>query len=460
MPHQEKMSSVDSMWFHMDEPNNHMVITGVMWWEQPVPRSSLVSVLRARLVERFWRFRARVVPGHLPLAGPSWEEVAGFDVSDHVEDAKLPAPADEAALQAFIGERMGEGLDPSRPLWRAWYIADYAGGTAIVVRFHHCIADGIAMARVLLSLADGIEPAQVQPCHCDTPRRSLFDAAIAVERATKEAAEALARATHELLSDRERRAEVVETGAVSAQALQKVLLIPSDESTVLRGALGRTKRAAWTPPFALDSIKAIGRDLGATCNDVLLSLATGALRRHLRRFGDDPSDVRAFVPVNLRPLDGPIELGNHFGLVILSLPVGIADPMERMAALKARMDAIKDSPEAVIMLGLAHLVGSMPYSAQAPILRFLGSKASAVMTNVPGPRERIHVAGHPVSGILFWVPQAAHVGVGLSIFSYAGQVRIGVAGDAHFLPDPATFLADFADELRATQALGARAKTT
>src|SRR5438067_1017192 len=145
--------------------------------------------------------------------------------------------------------------------------------------------------------------------------------------------------------------------------------------------------------------------------------------------------IRASVPVNLRPLDRAHELGNAFGLVFLTLPIGIADPARRLRAIKKEMDGLKQSPEALVAFGVLSLMGLAPVEIEQAGLRFFGSKATAVLTNVPGPRQPLYLAGRKIGKVMFWVPQSGHLGIGISIISYEGGVMLGIATDAR--PEPA-----------------------
>ncbi len=198
----------------------------------------------------------------------------------------------------------------------------------------------------------------------------------------------------------------------------------------------------------------------STINDVLLAALTGALRRYLVERGAEPvEDLRAFIPVNLRPLDEPIprELGNRFGLVFLELPVKEEEPRRRLRELKRRMDVLKRSPEAAVTFGTAGRGGPDAHGGvEQRIVDVLGPRGTLVMTNVPGPRHPVYLAGTRLAGLMFWVPQAAKVGLGVSIFSYAGQVTVGVSVDAGLVPDPHRVVHAFQDELR-TLAAGAAA---
>ena len=143
------------------------------------------------------------------------------------------------------------------------------------------------------------------------------------------------------------------------------------------------------------------------------------------------------------------ELGNYFGLVFLELPLGVEDPRARFAELKRRMDRLKRSPEAGVLLKIMQLVGAAPRWLEDVVVRVLGAKTTAVLTNVPGPRAPRYLAGRQIRTLMFWVPQTGRVSLGISIFSYAGEVRLGLAADALSLPDPERVLEAFPAELEA-----------
>jgi hypothetical protein len=173
-------------------------------------------------------------------------------------------------------------------------------------------------------------------------------------------------------------------------------------------------------------------------NDVLVAVLAGALRRYIISRGDDPAgkEIRAMVPVNIRPVTEKIELGNQWALIYLTLPVGIADPLERLFEVKRRMDQIKRSPEALVTYQIIAGLGLVPNEIANKIKEYFASKASAVLTNVPGPQQKLYFGGTLIDKMVFWVPQSGSIGLGLSILSYGGEVTIGVMSDDHLAPDP------------------------
>ena len=267
-------------------------------------------------------------------------------------------------------------------------------------------------------------------------------------------------AGQQLVARPDRVLDAARLGVHGAYRLGRLVVLPPDQATVFKGELGRRKRAAWSETLPLDDFKAIGKAFDATVNDVLIGTATGALRRYLERRRQPTTGVsiRASLPVNLRPLERAHELGNAFGLVFITLPVGVADPVRRLRAIKKEMDGLKQSPEALVAFGVLSLMGLAPVEVEQVGLRFFGSKATAVLTNVPGPRRPLFLAGRKIDRVMFWVPQSGRLGLGISIISYAGGVMLGVASDAGLVPDPEKIVEAFKTEFEAVRKLATARK--
>jgi diacylglycerol O-acyltransferase len=236
-------------------------------------------------------------------------------------------------------------------------------------------------------------------------------------------------------------------GALTAE-IAKLALMGEDSRTRFKGEPGIGKRVAWADPIPLDEVKAVGKALGASVNDVLLSCVAGALRGYLVRKGDPTEGVmiRAVVPVNLRPPEKAYKLGNRFGLVFLDLPIGIDNPIERLYAVRANMGALKGSLQPILTLGLLAAAGAGPKLLQDQLIAVLARNATAVMTNVPGPQQPLYMAGARIERFMFWVPQSGNVGMGVSILSYNGEVQFGLITDRKLCPDPEHVIAQFGTE--------------
>jgi diacylglycerol O-acyltransferase / wax synthase len=447
------MPAADAAWLHMDRAANPMVVNSLIWFDEPLDWQRAREVFRERIVERFPRFRQRVAE---PLGRPAFEDDPEFDLDQHMHRLALPAPGDQCTLQELVSDLITPPLDRSRPLWHAYLMEGFGDGCALLMRIHHCIADGIALARVMLSLTDdapdaGIEsPPALRGKGGHTPLGSVMRPAAGALRATRKIAGATVHEGIESLLHPRHAAHLAGVAVQDAGTLAKLLAAPADAETVLRRPLHGSRRVAWSEPFPLEVIKAAGRRDGGTINDVLVAAVTGALRSYLEERESLPDLVHVMVPFNLRPLDRPVpcELGNDFALILLPLPVGLADAGERLRDVRMRMDAVKSSHEGPISYGILSGIGLTPAQVEHRLIGFFSNKASAVVTNVPGPREHVYLAGTPVGGVLVWAPCSGSIGMTVSIFSYAGEVTVGFMADIAVVPDPEPLVTAFDRELR------------
>ena len=186
-------------------------------------------------------------------------------------------------------------------------------------------------------------------------------------------------------------------------------------------------------------------------NDVLLAALSGALRHYLQRRGAPTREIQAMVPFNLRPLDQPVprELGNRFGLVFLPLPVGVSGSFRRLTEVHRRMDEVKRSRDGAVSYALLSATGLAPEPVERKIVDLFTGKGTAIVTNVPGPPKPVYLAGVPIRAVLVWAPTSGHIGMSVSIFSYRGEVTVGLMVDAALVPDPDEVVTQFEEELHA-----------
>lgn len=399
-----RLGAIDHAWLRMERPENPMMVTGVLTFDEPVDLSRLRRRI-AHAAVRFPRFAQRV--HRRPLGRAEWVADPDFRVENHVLRHVL-RDGTRASVLREVGRLLSTPLPRDRPLWRVDLLESPSDGhTVMVVRLHHCIGDGFALLHVLTSLT---EPVPDAVDRTGSPRRAAARPSIP---------RLVARLARSAITD-----------------LVRLATLHDEPKTRLRGRLGSEKRAAWSTSMPLADVKAIGRGFGGTVNDVMTCAVAGAFGRYLRERGEASTPaLRVAVPVNLRRGAPTAELGNYFGLVFLELPLA-ADPRARFAEIARRMDQLKRSPEPFVLLAAMRIVGAAPRPLQHAVVRVLSTKITAVLTNVPGPREPRSLAGHRITGMSFWVPAAGRVGIGISIFSYAGAVRVGVSADARLLPDP------------------------
>ena len=454
MTKRERISGVDTAWLRMETPTNLMMIVGVLMFEE---RLDLATVRRV-IAERFLaypRFRSRAVQD----AAGAWWERCEPDMAWHVHRHAARRGLRKAGLERLVSELASTPLDPARPLWQ-FHLVDYGAGSALVARIHHCYADGIALIQVMLSMTDATSKGSLAvPAPSKAPRREapadFWEQVLAPVAGALGGAGRMGRGLLQqgmsLAAQPQAAAgalqDATRKGVDFATEIARLLLMGKDAPTRLRGKLGTRKRAAWAEPLPLAEVKAVGKALGCSINDVLLSMAAGALRDYLEEKGDRvDAGIRAIVPVNLRTPSQAGQLGNHFGLVFLDLPIEIAHPLERLYKVRARMQELKGSYQPLIALGLLQAVGYGPRAVQDQVTQLLGDNASAVMTNVPGPQHPLYFAGRRIDALDFWVPQSGGIGMGVSILSYDGRIQFGVITDAGLVPDPDRIVGRFAAE--------------
>jgi WS/DGAT/MGAT family acyltransferase len=451
------VGAVDNIWLNMDRPTNLMVIDSIMWFDGTVDWARFEAVLLRRIVDHFPVFRQRLADPGLGLNGQHWEDDPDFDLADHLVRVTLPVPGGEGELAALVEQRMSVPFDRAHALWEFLLVDGYEGRSAVVGRFHHALADGMALAEVLLRLTDATpdgdqDEAEHPFATQKTEARNGFSLPGGLSLPSLPIP-GLAAGT-DLVSGLLRRARpsfVADAFTLAQQTthIADKLILGSVPDSPLTGTPGIDKRAVWSSPRSVDEVKRIARLSGATVNDVLVGAVTGAITEYVLHHGAEPRDVTTMVPINLRPPGKPLprELGNKFALVMLPLPSATRAPLERLAETKRRMDSIKRSPEAVITFGLINAIGLTHPRIEEPLVTFFSGKAIGVTTNVMGPTTDRFVAGVRLAGILGWVPGSGKQTLGVCIFSYNRMVRVGFKTDATIVPDPERLVATFDEEL-------------
>lgn len=450
----EPISKVDLAWLRMEQPTNLMMITGVIMLDSSVTFSRFREIILNRFLA-FRRFRQKAVVGS---RGCWWENDEYFEPSSHIIRAALPGKADKVELEEYVSRLASTPLDKTKPLWQFHLIENYVDGPVVVPRVHHCYADGIALVQVMLSLTESDADSSLKLVSQERWKKrqveqsNIFRRLMAPARdgidAVQHYSEKLLEEVAIFVREPHLAAEYAGEATEILAELLNALLLSDDPVSRFKGDIGVRKNVAWAESLDLEEVKAVGRALGCTVNDVLIAVMTAALHRYLVECGDDPSRVsmRATVPVNLRPLEHARELGNHFGLVFLDLPVDETNPLARLYRVADFMRELKHSKQAVMSLGLLAALGMGPASLQKPALELFSRKASTVLTNVPGPQQPLYMAGARIREMMFWVPQNGSVGMGISIISYNDKVFCGLMTDNQLVPDPETVMQNFCIE--------------
>lgn len=426
----EPMTVVDTAWLRMDSPDNLMVINGLLIFDEPMSREDFQSILEDRLVKLHKRFRQRpVIQGTTYV----WEELPQLDMDYHF--TSLPGVSDdpdEAEIRAVVGRQIPAPLDSDKPLWRFFFIPRFQNGTAVMVKVHHSYADGIALISVLDSIADHSVLHSSPAANFKFPKRQPRSGAL----------------LHQLTFAMSSLAFYTGFSTLWLYEALRVSLARPDSKTAYKRKLTPHKQVGWAPSLDINEVKQVSKAMGCTMNDVILGCVAGSLRRYLERIGEpvDGVRLRATVPVNLRPLDEALQLGNRFGLVYLDLPVGEPTIQRRVLAVRRSMQKLKSGMQAQMSYNVLGILGFFPRAVEKFFLEFFSSKASAVMTNVPGPAEPVYLKGKKLAKPMFWVPQSGGIGIGVSILSYDNKVEFGFVADAALVPDPQAMIDDFVDE--------------
>lgn len=439
------LARVDRAFLNMERPTNPMVIVALIVLGTPLARPRL----RERIAARFAsceRFLCVPVEG---LSEAVWQPFDQFDIDDHVLSAALPAPAGQRELQRLVGELASEPLPAGRPLWSFHIVERFKRGSAIIARIHHCYADGIALVRVLLDLTD------THPSRARTGAHPGTAASLTAQRPPPNASAGwiwqalregrrLAETGAQLALHPSTAASAAGQLSTLATELAHISFLPDDPPTSLKRPLSGIRRVAWGESLSLEEVKTIGRVLGCTVNDVLISTLAGALGQYLRG-RDEPVEgltLRAAVPVDLRGAAHADEpLGNRFGLVFVDLPVGVRHPLQRLYGVRAAMQALKGSEQALLTYGLLATVGSLPRPVEDVVMNLFSAKATLVASNLRGPDAELYFGGAPIRQLLFWVPQSGNIGTGVSMLSYHGRVHFGVICDRELIANPDDLIA-------------------
>jgi WS/DGAT/MGAT family acyltransferase len=419
----------DAIWLQ-DSATNLMVINGVFTSDR-IDLATVRELFQRRVIQeaggRYARFTRRVerVGGRW-----YWVDDPTFDIARHIIPAVNPDLGTTEKLRHYVGAEASRPLPTDRPLWQFQVVENFEdGGSACVVRLHHCIGDGVALVTVIFHFMDELNEIAGAP-----------GPAVIVPAAG---------------APRSRFIRMLQIPLAAPGILLRRLLWFPDRHALHGPKVSGQKQVAWTAPLDLQVVKDIKNRLGATVNDVLMAAVTGALSRYIEhQAGEIVERLRISMPVSVRPAQASITLENRFAAVPLELPAGISHARERVAAVKLRMDALKQSVVPIVIYGIqSALLMVLPQVVSRGLIDFLANKCTAVVTNVPGPQRGLSLAGRRVRTLMFWVPQRADIGVGISILSFAGKVQIGVISDTRVVPDPVDLVHAFEEELDALKAL-------
>jgi len=436
----ESISNIDNFWLNLDGNTNLMIITALLEFDKPINFDRLRETIEKRWLI-FDRFTKRLTE---PVLGqPKWEIDPDFDIRSHLQRLALPGDGNRRDLQCMISDLTAMPLDRKKPLWQIHLIENYNGGCVLFWRIHHCIADGISLAHVLLSTADMSKDAPLLPKKDFKEPDHDHD-----QKSVKKIAYAKKIETLICTINPKKWKQYTENAFRVGRFLSKQFI--SDAPTMFKGKIGVRKCIAWSDPLSLSDAKSIGKLMGGTLNDVVMTAVSGALRRYLLENNTTKEDLNICVsmPVNIRKKGKELNLGNQFGLVNLELPVNIEDPIQRFNEVKKQNDSIKKSSEAYISFQVLNALGMAPGKISKKTADFFADKGTAVFSNVPGPKKKLYIAGQQIKNMMFWVPRTGHQGMGISIISYNGKITMGLATDEKIVADPQIILNMFQEEMK------------
>jgi diacylglycerol O-acyltransferase len=440
----DRLGPLDALFLNAEDGITHLHIASCAVFAGPPPSFDDVVALIASKLPLLPRYRQRLraVPGG--LAHPVWVDDAGFNLDYHVRHSALPAPGGEAELEHLMGRLMSQELDRARPLWEAWMIDGLSDDRwALVSKVHHCMVDGVSGTDMMAVLLDPDPEAVTGPPDVWDPQPEPTDVRLVLDGAAELAAVPwrVARAVAGNL--RAPRAAWRSATDVLAGIGSFARVVRPAPAVSLEGGIGPHR--VWAAARStLADVGAIRRAFGGTVNDVVLAAITGAFRDVLLQRGESLDGVvlRSLVPVSIR-VAGDTTPNNQVAPIIAELPIDLADPLERLAAVRERMQALRESHQ--VDAGSAALTGAelTPAALQALTVRAATAllrrapqrSVNTVTTNVPGPQYPLFALGRGMLEYLPYVPLSSGVRVGVAIVSYNGHLAFGVTGDYDTAPE-------------------------
>jgi len=475
-----ELSATDASFLLQERGGAHMHIGGVLVFEGPAPHHHELAEHLERRLELVPRFRQRLAVPPFGVWRPFWVEDPDFELDYHLRRAALPSPGGERQLAQLVAWLFSKRLDRGRPLWEMYVVEGLQGDRfALITKAHHALVDGLAivdLASVILDVTPSspdiapdpaagvsrfIAPARRSPSPepGPMPSRAQLLAAGLLDAARGPAALARLLIRGGLFYPRQLLGELARLGG-SLGEIGWELLNPAPR-VPLNGPIGEHRRYELRR-VGLEEVRAIKLRYEATVNDVVLAVATGALRRWLLSRGVRTRglELRALVPVNLRTDDERGVLGNRVALLRAPLPVYASDPVRRLERVRDAMRELKRSRQLAAAQTIIGLSDFAPPTilAQASRLNFSPRLFNLIITNVPGPQFPLYLLGRRLKTVapVAFLPEGH--GLSIAVFSYDGQLTFGLLGDYDRMDDLdllATGISESLQELCAAAGVGA-----
>jgi WS/DGAT/MGAT family acyltransferase len=445
----DRLTALDAGFLHMERDGLPLHVASVATFEgAPLLDEDghlRLDELRAQVVARLEslpRLRRRLAWTPFGVARPCWIDDPDFDIARHVDAVALGDDAGRGldGLRHLAEQLVAERLPYDRPLWHLRFVTGLPDGqVGLIERVHHALVDGVSgvdVATVLLDLTPDAEPLAPRPWTPAPPPGPVVRLAdgLADRAATS------VRLARGVASNALRPRRLIQQAASTASALATMagdgLVAPR---SLLNVPTGSDRRLAWVS-VRLDDVRRTGKDHGATANDVVLGAVAHGLRALLlerREVVDGDAILKVLVPVSVRGDGERGALGNRVGALLLPLPIGLGDPVERLEAIAATTKRLKARREASVVDGLLTAAGFLPPALDGPIARLTGRQpfVNVVVTNVPGPPVPLYCRGARMLEAFPVVPLGGNLPLGVAILSYDGALNVSVTADGDVFPD-------------------------
>jgi diacylglycerol O-acyltransferase len=445
----QRLSGLDATFLYTETPSNHMHVgSTVILDPSTVPGGYSFDKIRALVDNRLPLlppFRRRLVEVPFGFHHPIWVEDPDFDLDYHMRRAALPAPGGKPELEEFAAAVFGRPLDRSRPLWEMYVVEGLEHGhVAIVTKTHHAAIDGVSGAELTVNLLD-VSPEPVPSPEPDPPWRP--------DRVPTDV-EMVVYALRSLARQPLAAVKAVRRTATLAVTLRRRNRLPdvqpppalfSAPKTSLNTRITPHRRFAMTD-ISLDDVKLVKNALGGTVNDVVLTICAGALRTWLRDRGELPDqDLVGFVPISVRGEDERGAMGNRVSGMLVRLVTTVADPVERLAAIREATRNAKEQERAIsaeLLTDWTEFAAPAVAASAARLVsrlrvvdRLNNAVFNLVISNVPGPHIPLYSAGARVLGVWPMGPITDGAGLNITVMSYLGSVNFGLVACRELAPD-------------------------
>jgi diacylglycerol O-acyltransferase / wax synthase len=440
--HGDRLSAVDASFLHQEGHTSHMHVGAVLVFEGPPPSyEDFCNQVRGRL-HLVPRYRQKLAVPPLETGRPLWVDDASFNLEYHIRHTALPAPGSEEQLRALAARIHSQQLDRSKPLWETWLVQGLEGNRfALISKTHHALVDGISGVDLITVLFDATPVPQAVP-HEGEPwaPQSEPSALDMAARGVKGLVGLPVHVASRALSAASRPAQTLDVAREAVEGLGEIVwagLNPAPD-TPMNVDIGPHRRLAFVRG-ELEQFKIVKNAFGGTVNDVVLAVVAGALKDWLRLRGvrTEGLELRALVPVSIRASEHQGQLGNQLAVMRGPLPVYVEDPVARLRVVKAAMDGLKESKQAVGAEVLTSMQNFAPPTilAQASRLNFSTRLFNLIVTNVPGPQFPLYLLGREMQEIVPIAFLPENHALAIAIMSYNGNVDFGLLADYDAMPD-------------------------